>query len=856
MTEPESKQPLESTSEIEVSRILDEYLIEVDAGTAVPRDEFLEQHSEHATQLRECLDGLDLISGKSIDAGLPLPFSDFEIRDEIGRGGMGVVYEAHQKSLDRVVALKIMRSGEMHPKTLERFQREAETAAGLHHTNIVPVFGSGRDGDISWYAMQRIDGESLATRIDKSYGSDDPVPVPVDDVVSIGIQTAEALDYAHKRGVVHRDVKPANLIVDQRQVVWLTDFGLARRLVDLGTTATGSLMGTPRYMSPEQTDANSKEVTHYSDIFSLGATLYELAVGLPPFDGDDPLAVIAKIRNEEPISAHLRRGDIPRDLSVVLLKAMSKDPAHRYATASAFAEDLRAVAEGRPIQGRPMSWIESSIRWTRKHEHLARPIGIAVVTTVAAVLLVLSMLSSSRNRDKEQFLIRAGGGPFAASIRSEDSDVPPLHVTVPMQDVRTVRRGNYWLQLAPNGRWSQTVRFHVGGQQTNDFRFRYRGEAKREISIAGSQVVPTEDFDAPAMLIFRGDTVRRLATDSDLDWEADVGSVSASRIVLPSSMDNLTSAKAAGGGATDLVDFRYKQSRFAPWDNRTLEGAPRTATPIRALGTPIDLDGDGRSDTIIASRNDAALLAIDGKGEQIWATRYVFPNAAAALPDEWAEKLVLPGVLDIHNIGDQDDDGVDDLVAQLIRIQPSVQNDVWLAVLSGSSGRLIRAIHCPPIIVPNGSQWPAAGLLSVHDDRNRRSPLTIIPSAIQVVFRRVPNPHRVVAYRANSLDTSFALPLPLQTHVANNSAFAIPVCGGMKSLSLNCPPGKQLGQSTTGVTPYDMPRFAMENDTPLAVLLAKNNESGKDLLQVQDLDGKERWSASLETQSTGWTTQC
>ena len=264
--------PVDSTIDDLVAKILEQHLQDVDDGTAVSREELLDAHPEYAERLAECLDGLELISAKPKEAphhsDAPKTFADFELRGELGRGGMGVVYEAYQKSLDRVVALKVMRFGVVDPRALERFQREAETAGGLHHTNIVPVYATGREGDTSWYAMQRIDGISLAEKIRSAYDGDSPQPIDTDEVVRIGLQAAEALDYAHQRDVVHRDVKPANLIIDQQENVWLTDFGLARRLVDVGATMTGALMGTPRYMSPEQADVTRVDIDHHTDIYS------------------------------------------------------------------------------------------------------------------------------------------------------------------------------------------------------------------------------------------------------------------------------------------------------------------------------------------------------------------------------------------------------------------------------------------------------------------------------------------------------------------------------------------------------------------------------------------------------------
>lgn len=842
MTEPNSQQSTDA-SDMETARILDEFLQRVDAGVTVSREEFLKQHPDHADRLRECLDGLDLLAQEPRVTSLPPCFDDFEIHGVLGRGGMGVVYEATQKSLDRIVALKVMRLDLTDSKTIERFQREAETAAGLHHTNIVPVFATGREGNNSWYVMQRIEGESLAHQIKTAYRSEDPHPIPIEKIINVGIQAAEALDYAHKRDVIHRDVKPANLIVDKQGVVWLTDFGLARRIVDVGTTTTGALLGTPRYMSPEQAGATCTDVTHHTDIYSLGATLYELATGSPPFSGDEPLAVMAKIRNEEPTSIQTLRHDASRDLDIVLAKAMAKQPTHRYPSASAFADDLRAVGEGRPIRARTMSWIERSIRWTRRHDHLVRPIGIAVVTTIAAILLVLTLVSSSLKQTQGRFRIRAGGGPFAATIRDEHNG-PPMFVTVPMQDAVTVKKGNYTMQLARSGRWSRTVRFHVEGGALREFSVRQKDGAKRELSIHESQAVPTNDFDAPSMLVFQGSTVRRLSTDSAKDWETHLHGIKADHVPLvPRSTSN--DETAADDPVFSNVDFGYEQNSFTPWCERTLEGGPRPATPVRALESAIDLDGDKRADSIIVSIGDSAMLALDADGKRLWCKRYVFPKPAAPAPDEWSQNLVLPGVLDMQTVEDQNHDGVADVVAQIIRIQPAVQNDVCVALLSGKTGDLITAIHRPPIIVANHARWPLAGLLLVHDRRTRRSPLIFNTRLLQDVFRPVFSQQKSVVYQAKLLNTSFALPLPLKTLSVKGRCFAVQ-CIGDETTVFELSNGKQFGRSTTKATCYHTPTIARLDADRLLVMLTRNDETERDFLRVQQLNGEAVWTKELD----------
>ena len=677
--------PLDSTMDGEVGRILDGYLAARENGEDISRDELLAQHPEHADRLAECLDGIDLLDSRSPSPEDPLAtFADFEIRGELGRGGMGVVYEAYQKSLDRIVALKVMRFGVVDPRALERFQREAETAGGLHHTNIVPVYATGREGDTSWYAMQRIEGQSLAQRIEAAYRSDAPANVPVEEVVRIGLQAAEALDYAHQRDVIHRDVKPANLIIDQEDCVWLTDFGVARRLVDVGATMTGALMGTPRYMSPEQADVTRVDVDHHSDIYSVGATLYELATGHPPFEGDDPLQVITQIRETDPRSPRSLRADIPRDLEVVLLKCLAKEPHRRYASAGELADDLRAIAEDRPIKARAMSAFERVMRWSKKHRTVARSMAIAVLFTTAALICGFFAVTAWQRSLLGQFRMRAGDGPYTADIRRIDENGPeltPTTITVPMQERQTLAKGDYEMQLGIRGRWSETIRFPIGSGVPSELKFRTDQTVTREISIANSQAVVVADDDddpnPPRVLRFRDSELSSFGADPKNDWTLTCNQIECEQTKL----ERTTSSEEEPRDAREVVtiDFGYGRNSKFPWAESTLNSRPRRATPMRAVKTPLDLDGDGANDTLVAAIYDSALMAVDAKGKLLWARHYQFgtppPDGSdlvqgPVLSNQVAEQRRF--VLDVTAVEDQNDDGIVDFVAQIVRVRGTV----------------------------------------------------------------------------------------------------------------------------------------------------------------------------------------
>jgi serine/threonine protein kinase len=277
--EQELAPPSESAEEL--AAILDRYMSDFQAGTGPDKNELLAAHPELASRLAACLAGIEFIH-RAIGPATQEPaiLGEFRIIRELGRGGMGVVYEAEQTSLRRHVALKVLRFGVVaDEEAMKRFQREAETVARLHHTNIVPIFAVGCERGVHYYAIQLIAGRSLADVQAESRSAG--TPLPAEDIARWGLQAAKALAHAHQRGVIHRDIKPSNLLLDTDGVVWLTDFGLAKRADEATLTVHGTLMGTPRYMSPEQAASLQQPVDGRTDLYSLGASLHELAAGYP-----------------------------------------------------------------------------------------------------------------------------------------------------------------------------------------------------------------------------------------------------------------------------------------------------------------------------------------------------------------------------------------------------------------------------------------------------------------------------------------------------------------------------------------------------------------------------------------------
>jgi serine/threonine protein kinase len=454
----------ESQSDV-IEQLADEFVERLRHGERPSAEDYVARFPELGPRIRRLFplmqmmeaEARDQADDRASDGGLVLDrLGDFRIVREIGRGGMGVVYEADQESLGRRVALKVLTAhSRLDPRRLQRFEQEARTAAMLHHTNIVPVFGVGRQDGMCYYVMQFINGPSLdqvlvelrrirrdglgdtasaaghgpssetgsavhfaqalsvggfgspsklshsdlptAKAIAEQTGdgsslSSTLLPTAVESsgasadghyfrsVARIGKQAAEALHYAHAHGVLHRDVKPSNLLLDEQGTVWVMDFGLAKLSSSDALTHTGELVGTLRYLPPERWEGRSDE---RSDIFSLGATLYEMLTLEPAFDSADRRQVIQQITRAEPPAPRSVDAHIPRDLETIVLKAMAPDPRSRYASAGELAEDLGRFLESEPIRARRVSLLERSLLWARRHP--------ATATLTAAVAFVAAV---------------------------------------------------------------------------------------------------------------------------------------------------------------------------------------------------------------------------------------------------------------------------------------------------------------------------------------------------------------------------------------------------------------------------------------------------------------------------------
>ena len=369
-------------------------------------------------------------------------------------------------SLHRRVALKVLRFGVLaDQEAMLRFRREAETVARLHHTNIVPIFAVGAEHGVHYYAMQFIEGRSLAlVMVESSRKGELPSN---EDVVRWGLQAAEALSHSHQRGVIHRDVKPSNLLLDAEGVLWLTDFGLAKRADEVTLTVRGALLGTPRYMSPEQAESLERPVDHRTDLYSLGASLYELATGHPVFDSPAPHAVIAQILTQEPARPRRLRPLLPRDLETIILTCLAKDPRERYQSAQSLAADFRAVLEGRPIRARRLRPPERLVRFVRSRRKV---LGAGVIGMAATILVSIGAMLGWRSFSDWRLghiVLTNDGPPLSAQILPE-SGVEPAGEPFAIVDhaTLTLPAGDHRLRVTGLGRLGRTYRFAVNRGET------------------------------------------------------------------------------------------------------------------------------------------------------------------------------------------------------------------------------------------------------------------------------------------------------------------------------------------------------------------------------------------------------
>lgn len=595
-------------------------------------------------------------------------FGNYELLEEVGRGGVGVVFKARQKGLERIVALKLLLSGPTASKDqLQRFLTEARAAARLQHPNIVPIHDFGVHDGQHYFTMEFIEGKSLAEMLASG-------PLPVRQALTVARQVAAALQYAHENGVVHRDIKPGNILIDQRGDVRVTDFGLAKENTreQLGLTASGQVMGTPRYMSPEQASGKTAMADARSDIFSLGATLYEMLAGQPAFSGENVVEILRQILTQDPVPLHRLNRKIHPDVETICAKAMEKNPAARYQTALELGMDIDRFLQGEPIEAKRASWLRRLMRRLRQHTR-------EVLVFAAMAFVVFNIV-----------LVGLNARPAHLELTLQTPEA-----TVLLNDeVVTSEQLAHGISLRPR----QSYRLYVEKEPEyapREWVFAPRPGERRTLSVAltrrtGTVRIRTEPADAGVKIMsargyratFQGPLVEQvLPTDT---------------YAVVVHKENYLAQDALISVASDQVrELEFRLASVTLWSTPT--GGHVMSVPVVA-----DLDGDGAPDVIVGD-DEGKVWCLSGRhGVPIWVAR---TGDAVQAPPVVAD-VNADGVLDVI-VGSTDHnlyafDGNDGrrlwmVVTKGAILGPAlvrdVDNDGQVDAIFGSDDGTVYAVH-------------------------------------------------------------------------------------------------------------------------------------------------------------------
>jgi tRNA A-37 threonylcarbamoyl transferase component Bud32 len=462
-----------SEHEQEVNRVIAAYLEAERLGQAPDREELLRQHPHLAEELCSFFADRDRLArlGESL-ATVPTAgtraryfaatkvryFGDYELLEEIARGGMGVVFKARQLSLKRTVALKMILAGELaSPAEVQRFHREAEAVANLDHPNIVPIYEVGEHDGHHYFSMKLIEGGNLTAACGVAVPATPQAAPDQRWVAQLLATIARAVHYAHQRGILHRDLKPANILIDRDGQPHVTDFGLARKVEgDSRLTESGGIVGTPSYMAPEQA-AGRKDLSVAVDVYSLGAILYEMLTSRAPFRAEARLETLMQVMDRDPEPPRNLNPHLDTDLETICLKCLRKEPEQRYESAAALADDLERWLRHEPIQARPSTLWERAVKWFRRQRAVAGAWGVSVLVSLAALAAVLGASKIA--------VVLALGGIWLAiflyvlgqlALRREAERTPG---TSSPAVVFFVVAGTLWVGLAEWGQLHPTVLF-------------------------------------------------------------------------------------------------------------------------------------------------------------------------------------------------------------------------------------------------------------------------------------------------------------------------------------------------------------------------------------------------------------
>ena len=447
-TDSNQLEELSPTQQQRLTDILDEYLRGLEEGDPIDVSVVLRQNTDIATTLRNYLTKLNslrgiapglqnhgelepLVSGE-LDAQVhSLQLGEYTIIGEVGRGGMGIVYEAKNNALNRRVALKILPIASMlDSRQIARFKNESNAAAQLQHAHIVSIFNVGVEKGIHYYAMQFIDGQTIESVIANPENPNQDFDYR--HILSHAARVADALHCAHECGIIHRDIKPSNLILDKAGKIWVTDFGLARCQNHHSLTVSGDVIGTMRYMSPEQAAGDMACVDHRTDIYSLGATLYEMLTGVAAIVGEDSPSVLSEIANSPIPRSRRLKPELPAAIDVVLNKAMAKNKDDRYSTALEFANDLEAILEQRSIMAKLPSKTWRVKQWANRHQKIVLATSITFLFGIAGMLTALVIIankndelrSSKQTADRNFRKAQEAVGTLGLAVSADLASIP------------------------------------------------------------------------------------------------------------------------------------------------------------------------------------------------------------------------------------------------------------------------------------------------------------------------------------------------------------------------------------------------------------------------------------------------
>jgi Protein kinase domain len=546
-------------------------------------------------------------SAVTVGASLPMEVNvtadlvpGYEIQGELGRGGMGVVYKARQIRLNRLVALKmILAGGHAGQADLARFHTEAEAIAHLQHPNIIQVHEIGEHDGKPFFSLEFCTGGSLDRKLDGT-------PLKPQDAAQLVQTLARAMHAAHEKNVIHRDLKPANVLLAEDGTPKITDFGLAKKLDDVGQTATGAIMGTPSYMAPEQASGLSKAIGPAADIYALGAILYELLAGRPPFKAASALDTILQVVGEEPVPLQQLQSRTPKDLDTICLKCLAKEPTRRYATALDLADDLQRWQDGEPILARPVGRLERAVKWVKRNPVVAGLL-VAVLLVFAAGTLVSTLFALEARRrasDLAEAMVKVDANARQAEQKEREANNALAEVEKVLLDslLRSVgRQAPTWNDKGQNETPLDPAEFEalrqLGGLSIGSLRLRFL-----EVGLRNA--------DTAERLGLRADWVVQAVVGLDAGQRRDVEKLLMSRLREKGSGHEVRLACVRLGHALELREKDFlEMAGDVLVDAMVKTGHAITLNNLARLLSLVIVDLDPSQAAVIAARGAEVLIA-------------------------------------------------------------------------------------------------------------------------------------------------------------------------------------------------------------------------------------------------------